>query len=319
MTKALLLLVAVAAFGLQVSPARAQLARTFVSSVNGNDANNCSQATPCRTFQAAHDNTFDQGEITVLDPGGYGTLTIRKSISVVNDGVGEAGVLVSGGAVGIEVAALNAYVNLRGITVNGTGAGTGLRLDNAFALTITNCVFRNLTGNGIEYRPNNPGSLTITDTLIADNGGSGILVKSRSSGAVAVSLGRVEMYNNSQDGFTLDSSEQPGSVNAAITDSVAANNFGAGFANRGTPPANAVNSPLTGQGQLMVTRSVSSNNNFGFFQDQNNVFLVVGESIVGMNFDGARGGTAGVFTYQDNYSFGNSGNGNAFVQAVSKQ
>src|SRR5262249_34507272 len=256
-----------------------QLSHTFVSSVNGNDANDCSQPTPCRTFQAAHDNTFDQGEITVLDPGGYGALTIRKSISIVNDGVGEAGVLVSGGAVGIEVAALNAYVNLRGITVNGTGAGTGLRLDNAFALTITNCVFRNLTGNGIEYRPNNPGSLTITDALIGDNGGSGILVKSRSSGTVAVNLSRVEMYNNSQDGFTLDVSEEPatGTVNATVTDSAAANNFAAGFASRGATAG--------GGGLLMVTRSVSSNNNFGFFADNNNGFLHVGESIVGMNFD----------------------------------
>src|SRR5215813_11008718 len=92
-----LLLSTLLALGLHVSPAQAQMARTFVSAATGNDANDCSLPTPCRTFQAAHDKTFDQGEITVLDPGGYGAVTISKSISIVNDGVGEAGMLVSGG------------------------------------------------------------------------------------------------------------------------------------------------------------------------------------------------------------------------------
>jgi hypothetical protein len=66
-------------------PAQAQQSRSFVSSF-GNDANNCDRATPCRTFQGAHDKTNDLGEITVLDAGGYGAVTITKSILIVNDG-----------------------------------------------------------------------------------------------------------------------------------------------------------------------------------------------------------------------------------------
>src|SRR2546427_4527469 len=88
---------------LHAVPAQAQLARTFVSAATGNDANDCNRLTPCRTFQGAHDKTFDQGEIIVLDPGGYGAVTITKSISIVNDMAGEAGILVSGGAVGITI------------------------------------------------------------------------------------------------------------------------------------------------------------------------------------------------------------------------
>src|SRR5215510_686548 len=84
------------------APAQAQLARTFVSSL-GNDANDCQRLTPCRTFQGAHDKTLANGEITVLDPGGYGAVTITKSISIINDGVGEDGVLVSAGATGVTV------------------------------------------------------------------------------------------------------------------------------------------------------------------------------------------------------------------------
>jgi hypothetical protein len=95
---------------LQVAPAQAQLSRTAVSAARGNDAN------------AAN----DQGEITVLDPGGYGGLTITKSINIVNDGVGEASILVSGGGVGITInAGAAAYINLRGITIQGIGFGGG--------------------------------------------------------------------------------------------------------------------------------------------------------------------------------------------------
>src|SRR5206468_2077316 len=125
------------ALALSLAPAQAQMARTFVSSVNGNDANDCSQPTPCRTFQAAHDKTFDGGEVAVLSTGGYGALTITKSISIVSE-AGEASILVSGGATGISInASAASYVNLRGITVQGIGfgGGTGLRLNSGQFLT----------------------------------------------------------------------------------------------------------------------------------------------------------------------------------------
>src|SRR3954463_5191602 len=88
--------------GFHIVPAEAQLARTWVSSL-GNDGNDCNRLTPCRTFQRAHDARLSLGEITVLDPGGYGAVTITKNISIINDGVGEAGILVSGGFVGITI------------------------------------------------------------------------------------------------------------------------------------------------------------------------------------------------------------------------
>ena len=61
--------------GLHVASAQAQLVRTCVSMAKGNDANSassCHCTTPCRTFATAHNNTFSDGEITVLDPGDYG-------------------------------------------------------------------------------------------------------------------------------------------------------------------------------------------------------------------------------------------------------
>src|SRR3982750_5050547 len=67
--------------------------RTWVSGV-GDDANPCSRTAPCKTFAGAISKTAAGGEINVLDPGGFGAVTITKSISIIS--TFEAGVLVSG-------------------------------------------------------------------------------------------------------------------------------------------------------------------------------------------------------------------------------
>ena len=80
-----LILAAVFALCLHVASAQAQYVHTCVSAASGNDANTCHCTQPCRAFQRAHDQTLSDGQITVLDPGGYGPVTITKSISIVND------------------------------------------------------------------------------------------------------------------------------------------------------------------------------------------------------------------------------------------
>ena len=76
------------------SLAHAQATRTWVSGV-GDDANPCSRTAPCKTFAGAISKTAAAGEINVLDPGGFGAVTITKSITISSEGF-EAGVLVSG-------------------------------------------------------------------------------------------------------------------------------------------------------------------------------------------------------------------------------
>jgi hypothetical protein len=261
-------------FAPQASRAQAQqLARSFVSAATGNDANDCNRLTPCRTFQRAHDNTFDQGEVTVLDTGGYGAVTIRKSISIVSE-VGEASILVSGGATGIEISAgPAAYVNLRGITIQGIGFGgsTGLRFDNGFALTITNCVVRNHTGSGIELRPSGNSHLAVSSTLVADNGQSGVFVQPTGSGAVKLAMKRVEAYNNSVNGFIVDGSLMSGNgIDATISDSVSAGSNGTGF-------------KAVSRTNLAVTRSIAANNGTGVASVSTAStfpFLVISESTI---------------------------------------
>jgi len=106
----------------------AQATRTWVSGV-GDDANPCSRTAPCKTFAGAISKTAACGEISVLDPGGFGVVTITKSITI--DGTGTlAGILNSGGSSGIivNITASDACntVIIRNISINGS-ATLGLR------------------------------------------------------------------------------------------------------------------------------------------------------------------------------------------------
>src|SRR5205823_12213271 len=76
------------------SAARAQASRTWVSGV-GDDANPCSRTAPCKTFAGAISKTATGGEIDVLDPGGYGAVTITRSITIDGSNT-QASVLAAG-------------------------------------------------------------------------------------------------------------------------------------------------------------------------------------------------------------------------------
>src|SRR5262245_23156221 len=63
------------------SAGKGQATRTWVSGV-GDDANPCSRIAPCKTFAGAIFKTAIRGEINCLDPGGFGTVTITKAITI---------------------------------------------------------------------------------------------------------------------------------------------------------------------------------------------------------------------------------------------
>src|SRR5471030_1897688 len=93
--------------------------RAWVSG-HGVDQAGCGSPTaPCRSLQYAHDNIVAGGEIDILDPAGYGAISISKAISVVNDGVGTAGVqATSGNAITINTPPGDS-VYLSGLNIDG--------------------------------------------------------------------------------------------------------------------------------------------------------------------------------------------------------
>ena len=132
-----------------VSIAQAQASRTWVSGV-GDDANPCSRTAPCKTWAGAISKTAACGEIDALDPGGFGAVTITKSITL--DGTGTFASILASLVNGIIInAASTDVVTIRGISINGFCNGiNGINILQAKAVNVEDCViFRFNTGNGI--------------------------------------------------------------------------------------------------------------------------------------------------------------------------
>src|SRR6185437_14887450 len=101
------------------APASAQATRTWVSGV-GDDANPCSRTAPCKTFAGAISKTAAAGEIECLDPGGFGQVTITKSITInCAYETGRGGVLASSGSGIVINAATTDRIQLIALDIDG--------------------------------------------------------------------------------------------------------------------------------------------------------------------------------------------------------
>jgi hypothetical protein len=243
-----------------------QVNRTWVSGAFGDDANPCSRTAPCKTFTAALGLTPPEGEIDVLDPGGdttntpgdgggFGAVTITKSVSIVAVGV-VAGVLVNGGNAITVSAGSTDVVVLRGLTLDGSSGGglSGIQFNSGAALHIEDCTI-NSFGTGIQIKPsaasqifikntvvrnsstaNGDGNaievvpsggqtqVFIQDTIVGNNGGTGISLAPSGSAAVTASLDNVRIEKNSAGVVANDN------VEVSVRNSVSAGNGSSGFA-----------------------------------------------------------------------------------------
>jgi hypothetical protein len=163
------------------SLASAQATRTWVSGV-GDDANPCSRTAPCKTFAGAISKTAVGGEIDALDPGGFGAVTITKSITL--DGCCMASILASGtNAIIVNVVASASdperRVTIRHLSINGTGspsAGVGARTGlvgikflAGSALFVENCYIQNFTQEGVGTATSENGAyISVKDTNITN-------------------------------------------------------------------------------------------------------------------------------------------------------
>jgi nitrous oxidase accessory protein NosD len=269
----------VAAICLVPALAHAQATRTWVSGV-GDDANPCSRTAPCKTFAGAISKTAELGEIDTLDPGGFGGVTITKSITI--DGTsGIAGVLVSGTNGIIINAGATDMVILRNLDINGVGTGlAGIRIIQAGDVRVEHCKIYGFA-RGIEDS-RTAGHTFVSDTVISENGQTGIILSSGSwSASLALNLDRVQLHHNTNSGIAVlyaarvvinnSSATSNGahgfyadlSAVVDINDSVASGNGGSGVVSIGGATVRLSNNTITGNTNGLTSSAGSNLLSFG--------------------------------------------------------
>ena len=192
------------------SAAQAQATRTWVSGV-GDDVNPCSRTAPCKTFAGAISKTAAGGEIDCLDPGGFGAVTITKSITIDGTDGGGFGSILHGSVNGIIVNGPGVAVTLRNLSINGAGTTTGtngVRFIQGSKLLVEGCQIFNSTNSGgggvagIEISLATAASVQVKDCTIYGNL-RGIHATS-TGGIVAVIVENTTIQNNINEGIKMD-------------------------------------------------------------------------------------------------------------------
>ena len=236
--------------------AHAQATRTWVSGV-GDDVNPCSRTAPCKTFAGAISKTADKGEIDCLDPGGFGTVTITKNLTI--DGTNGAGFgsILAGGTNGVNVndsataTPRTIIVTLKNLSINGAGSGfDGIRFISGRRLYIEGCTVFNFKGNGtnsdgldIAISPGDAATtfnVNVKDSKFENNTGDGIR-QTLAAGTLNASYDNVVLAGNN-NGLEVTA----GTAN--ISNSVIDNNSTSGLSATGGAVMNANNNVVTSNG-----------------------------------------------------------------------
>jgi hypothetical protein len=284
-----------AALACSVSLAQAQATRTWVSGV-GDDANPCSRTAPCKTWAGAISKTATGGEIDALDPGGFGAVTIAKSITL--DGAGTLASILASGVQGVIVNSATAVVHLRNLSINGAGTTLGTNGINVSAATqvhVENCVIQNFSNDGINFHPAS-GFLFVSDTSIWNAANIGI----------AVSTGRATIDRLHADGNGA-AVAVIGSAIATVRDSHAAGN-GTGF-----------EAIVNAAAVINVENSVITNNTNGVQAGNGATVRLSNSNVISNGGTGLlNDGSSFIVSLSGNMVFGNGTNG-SFTSTQIKQ
>jgi hypothetical protein len=297
------------------APANAQATRTWVSGV-GDDANPCSRTAPCKTFAGSISKTAALGEINCVDPGGFGALTITKSITISCEGV-TAGVLVAGTNGFTVNAGATDVVVLKGLDFDGTGTGiSGVSIVSAGTVRVINSAIRNFQagGSGITLAPNNiTTSLFVSDTYIAHNGNSsttgGILIQPQGSGSAFVVITNTKIDANTS-GVQANATTTTGTIRAVLEGSSVSSNTNSGAAAIANSSVASI---------LMIDKSVMANNTLAGVV-ANNATVLLGNSVVTGNGTGVSTASGGsLFSYRNNNINGNANDNTSALTTVAPQ
>ena len=244
----------------------AQATRTWVSGV-GDDANPCSRTAPCKTFAGTISKTATNGEINCIDPGGFGAVTITKSITIDCTEVSSSilSSLVNGVIINITSAAdLLKTVRLRGISINGAGTGiNGIRVLSANSVFIEDVIIDGFTQHGISVETSVGNTKFVIDrATVSNNLGNGFNTFIIGGASATLSVNN-SLFAVNNIGFNLSQSVKTTFQNSIIN----GNNTGV----------------LVNTGELGMTNCQISGNNVGVQAGSGGTIRMSNNSVIGNN------------------------------------
>jgi hypothetical protein len=294
------------------SLAQAQATRTWVSGV-GDDVNPCSRTAPCKTYAGAISKTAVHGEISTLDPGGFGAVTITKSITIEGTQGQGYGSILHSGTTGVSIAFDNftavgevqKTVRLRNLNINGSGGASaavlglrGIRISGGVAsanseVMVEDCVIDASFGNpgrGIEDVRSGGGKLIVTNTTVRNMAGAGIVIFPANNGATRISatIDNVRVHNC---GFGIVASSGSRMI---VSNSVISNNTNHGL---------GVEGPF-GAAEMHVSNCQISNNGTGLQQTAGGTMRIGNSDVV---FNTINGTSGTINSFGNNRFAGNAG------------
>jgi parallel beta-helix repeat protein len=279
--------IALIAITLGSTAAQAQASRTWVSGV-GDDVNPCSRTAPCKTFPGAISKTAAGGEISVLDPGGFGAVTINKNMTISGDGT-LAGILNAGGN-GVLISGAGISVTLRNLSIKGitpgSPAGTpglnGIRILNASEVNIENCTIEGQSGFGILIEPTAVCGVTIKHTTIRDCTAGAVVARPAAATGAAVNISNSSLNDSPAFGFRAEEN-----VKAVLDNCVIAGNGANGV----------VVQPVSTASKVTLSRcTINDNGGFGALVNGSLGTIFISNNVIFNNGVGVGALSSGVMT-----------------------
>jgi len=262
--------------------------RTWVSGV-GDDINPCSRTAPCKTFSKALSVTASGGEINCLDPAGYGTLNITKSITI--DCEDTQGSILAAGTTGLILNGASISVIVRGISINGVGTGTNcIRVlgSGTVKLTLDEVVCTGFTTHGISVETSTGSSkIVVLNSSFRNNTGNGINTFVTGAGSTTIAVDS-SLFAFNAIGINLGTA-----ATGSVVDSTISNNT------TGTQASGATSF-------LALMDNQITHNTTGVLTSSSGTIRIGGNLITG-NGTGLSG--ANIFTWGGNFVDGNTING----------
>ncbi len=277
--------------------AQAQATRTWVSGV-GDDANPCSRTAPCKTFPGAISKTADCGEIDALDPGGFGTVTITKGITL-DGGGGQVASILANGVPGITISNSSATCHadiIRNLRITGGGStlgtiGVNVLSTSVGAVILEHDAINQFSSQCVNINATQPQFVTIMDSTLDLCNGGGVAVTS------PVALDKVNIVRSV---FSADS------VGIAVHANSQVNVEASQVVNSTT--GGVLTDAATAKVDIDQS-SISNNLGYGIQASSGAVVNLSNTSVVYNVGQGLNGTGASILTWSNNWVYGNNPDG----------